>query len=129
MSTSSNISSVQQNTRQVADDLMNSADKAIDATRNYANHALDVADEKVLSLQGMVEPALNRFSNKAQALAKQSLEIAGQAKDKAKESLSQYTAATNRYVSDKPVQSVLIAAAVGAAVALLVSAALSRESR
>ena len=129
MSTSSNISSVQQNTRQVADDLMNSADKAIDATRNYANHALDVADEKVLSLQGMVEPALNRFSNKAQALAKHSLEIAGKAKDNAKESLSQYTAATSRYVSDKPVQSVLIAAAVGAAVALLVSAACSRESR
>lgn len=129
MITPSNSASVQQNARQVADGLMNSADKAIDTTRSYANHALDVADEKVHTLQSKVEPALDKLSSKAQALAKQSLEIAAQAKEKARESLSQATAATSRYVSDKPVQSVLIAAAVGAAVALLVSAARSRDSR
>ena len=129
MITSSNAATVQQNTRQVADGLMNSADKAIDATRNYANHAFDVADDKVHALQNKVEPALDKLTSKAQALAKQSLEMAAQAKDKAKESLSQATAVTSRYVSDKPVQSVLIAAAVGAAVALLVSAAYKRESR
>ena len=55
------------------------------------------------------------------------MDMAAQAKDKARESLSQYSAATTRYVSDKPVQSVLIAAAVGAAVALLVSAARNRN--
>ncbi len=129
MITPSNSSAVQQNSRQIADSLMNSADKAIDTGRSYANHALDSVDEKIHTLQNKVEPVLDRLTSKAQALAQQSLDMAAQAKDKAKESLSQATAATSRYVSDKPVQSVLIAAAVGAAVALLVSAAYSRESR
>lgn len=129
MITPSNTASVQQNARQAADSMMNAADKAIDTTRSYANHALDAADEKVHALQSKVEPALDKLSSKAQALARQGIDIAAQAKDKAKESLTQYTAATSRYVSDKPVQSVLIAAAVGAAVALMVSAACSREAR
>jgi ElaB/YqjD/DUF883 family membrane-anchored ribosome-binding protein len=129
MITSSHSASVQQNTRQVTDGMMNAADKAIDTTRSYANHALDAADEKMHALQSKVEPALDRLSSQAQALAKQGLDIAAQAKDKARESLTHYTAATSRYVSDKPVQSVLIAAAVGAAVALLVSAACSRQAR
>jgi ElaB/YqjD/DUF883 family membrane-anchored ribosome-binding protein len=117
----------QQNTRQAVDGLANSADKAIDSTRNYANHALDVADEKIHNLRSGVQPALEKFSRKAEEYAHQGMDMAMQAKDKARESLSQYGAATTRYVADKPVQSVLIAAAVGAAVALLVSSARNRN--
>lgn len=117
----------QQNTRQAIDGLANSADKAIDSTRNYANHALDVADEKIHSMSNGVKPALDKLSRKAGEYAHQGMDMAMQAKDKARESLSQYSAATTRYVADKPVQSVLIAAAVGAAVALLVSSARNRN--
>lgn len=117
----------QQNTRQVVDGLANSADKAIDSTRNYANHALDVADEKIHSLSNGVKPALEKFSRKAEQYAHQGMDMAVNAKDKARESLSHYSAATTRYVADKPVQSVLIAAAVGAVVAMLVSSARNRN--
>jgi ElaB/YqjD/DUF883 family membrane-anchored ribosome-binding protein len=117
----------QQNTRQAVDGLANSADKAIDSTRNYANHALDVADEKIHSISNGVKPALEKFSRKAEEYAHQGMDMAVHAKDKARESLSHYSAATSRYVADKPVQSVLIAAAVGAAVALLVSSARNRN--
>ena len=117
----------QQSTRQAVDGLANSADKAIDSTRNYANHALDVADEKIHSMSNGVKPALEKFSRKAEQYAQQGMDMAAQAKDKARESLSHYSAATTRYVADKPVQSVLIAAAVGAAVALLVSSARNRN--
>lgn len=117
----------QQNTRQAADGLLHSADKAIDSTRNYANHALDVADEKIHSMSNGVKPALEKFSRKAEDYAHQGMDMAVHAKDKARESLSHYSAATSRYVADKPVQSVLIAAAVGAAVALLVSSARNRN--
>ena len=117
----------QQNTRQVADGMLNSADKAIDSTRNFANHALDVTEEKVHNLGSSVKPALEKFSRKAEEYAHQGMDMAMQAKDKARESLSHYSAATTRYVADKPVQSVLIAAAVGAAVALLVSSARQRN--
>jgi ElaB/YqjD/DUF883 family membrane-anchored ribosome-binding protein len=117
----------QQNARQAADGLLHSADKAIDSTRNYANHALDMADEKIHSMSNGVKPALEKLSHKAEEYAHQGMDMAIQAKDKARESLSHYSAATTRYVADKPVQSVLIAAAVGAAVALLVSSARNRD--
>jgi ElaB/YqjD/DUF883 family membrane-anchored ribosome-binding protein len=117
----------QQHTHQAADGLLNSADKAIDSTRNYANHALDVADEKIHTLRNSVQPALEKLSRKAEDYAQQGVDIAIQAKDRARESLAHYSAASSRYVADKPVQSVLIAAAVGAAVALLVSSARNRK--
>ena len=117
----------QQNSRQAADGLLHSADKAIDSTRNYANHALDVADEKIHSMSSGVKPALEKFSRQAEEYAHQGMDMAMQSKDKARESLSHYSAASSRYVADKPVQSVLIAAAVGAAVALLVSSTRNRN--
>lgn len=117
----------QQNTRQAVDGLANSADKAIDSTRNYAHHALDVADEKIHSLSNGVKPALEKLSHQAEQYAHQGMDMAVHAKDKARESLSNYSAATSRYVADKPLQSVLIAAAVGAAVAMLVSSARNRN--
>ncbi len=117
----------QQNTRQAVDGLANSADKAIDATRNYAHHALDAADEKIQALSNGVKPALEKLSRKAEQYAQQGRDMAVEAQDKARESLSNYSAATSRYVADKPVQSVLIAAAVGAAVAMLVSSARNRN--
>ena len=117
----------QQNINQAANGLTQSADKAIDSTRNYANHALDVADEKIHTLSNGVKPALEKLTRKAEAYAHQGVDMAVNAKDKARESLSHYGAAATRYVADKPVQSVLMAAAVGAAVALLVSSARNRN--
>lgn len=114
-------SSTQQNTRQAADGLLVSADRAIDSTRNYANHALDAADDTIHNLSSSVKPALDKMSKKAGEYAHQGMDMAVHAKDRARDSLSHYSAATSRYVADKPVQSVLIAAAVGAVVAMLVS--------
>jgi len=116
-----------QNTRQAADGVLHSAGQAIDSTRNFANHALDMTEEKMHTLSSGVKPALEKFSRRAEDYAQQGMDMAIQAKDKARDSLSQYSAATGRYVADKPVQSVLIAAAVGAAVALLVSSARNRN--
>ena len=117
----------QQDSRQTTDGLLYSADKAIDSTRSYANHALDAADEKIHSLSSGVKPALDKLTRKAEEYAHQGMDMAVNAKDKARESLSHYGAVTTRYVADKPVQSVLIAAAVGAAVAMLVSSARNRN--
>ena len=119
--------STRANAAQVADSVAHSADKVIDTTRSYANHALDVADETIHSLRGDVKPALDKLTRKAEHYANQGIDMATQAKDKAKESLSYYSQATSRYVADKPVQSVLIAAAAGAAVALLVSSLRNRN--
>lgn len=117
----------QKNADQAVDSLTQSAEKALETTRNYANQVLDVADEKVHTLRSNMQPALDNFTRKAEQLASQGVDMALQAKDKARESLSHYSAVTSRYVADKPVQSVLIAAAAGAVLALLVSSACNRN--
>ncbi len=92
-----------------------------------AGTAMDLADNKVRGLRGNVEPVVDRLASKAQQLALQSLDLAGEAKDRTQQSLNRAASATTRYVSEQPLRSVLIAAAVGAAVALLVSS--SRQRR
>ena len=122
-----NPNTAQQNTRQAVDGLVRSADTAIDSTRNYANQVIDAADERIHNLSNSVKPTFDKISRKAGEYAHQGMDMAVHAKDVARDSLSQYSAATGRYVADKPMQSVLIAAAVGAVVALLVSASRNRE--
>jgi ElaB/YqjD/DUF883 family membrane-anchored ribosome-binding protein len=112
---------------QGAADLQATAESAISSTRSYANDALDKAEDKVRELRGSVDPIVDQLASKAQKLARQSLDMAAEAKDKAAQQLSRYATVTTQYVSEQPVRSVLIAAAVGAAVALLVSASRNRN--
>lgn len=113
--------------RNASDEALHTAEKAVDTTRAYANDALDLAEGKVRELRGSVDPLIDAMAAKAQKLARQSLDLAAEARDKAQQSLSRYANATTQYVSEQPLRSVLIAAAVGAAVALLVSSSRSRN--
>ena len=113
--------------RQTSDELLNTAEKAVDSTRSHANDALDKAESKVRELRGSVDPVVDMLASKAQHLARQSLDLAAEAKDRAQRSLSNAAGATSRYVAEQPLRSVLIAAAVGAGVALLVSSARQRQ--
>ena len=112
---------------QTSEQLLGSASRAVDSTREYANDALDKAENKVRELRGQVDPMVDMLASKAQKLARQSLDLASEAKQRAQQSLSQAAGATGRYVSEQPLRSVLIAAAVGAAVAMLVSATRHRN--
>lgn len=112
---------------QTSDEALSGASRAIDSTRDYANSTLDAAQSKVRGMRDQVDPMVDMLASKAQHLARQSLDMAAEAKQRAQQSLHQATAATSRYVAEQPVRSVLIAAAVGAAVALLISAARHRD--
>ena len=107
--------------RKVSDDMMSSADKAFESTREHSNQALDRAESKFRELRGSVDPMIEMLTSKAQKMARQSLDLAAEAKERAEKSFMQAADSTTRYVSKQPMRSVLIAAAVGAAVALLVS--------
>lgn len=113
--------------RQASDDLLQNASNALSSTRDHANHAFDKADDKVRELRGEVDPLVDMLASKAQKLARQSLDMAAEAKEKAQQSLTRYASATSHYVSEQPVRSVLIAAAVGAVVAILVSSTRRRN--
>ena len=113
--------------RKASDEALQSAGKFVDTTREQANSALDKAESKVRELRGSIDPMVEMLASKAQNLARQSLDMASEAKERAEKSLRQAADATTRYVSEQPMRSVLIAAAVGAAVALLVSSSHERN--
>ncbi|MEO8020691.1 hypothetical protein [Polaromonas sp.] len=108
----------------LSDQLMNGAEKAVDNTRAMANDTLDRAEDKVRNLRGNIDPLVDKLASQAQKLARQSLDMASEASERAQRSMHRYADATTRYVANEPVKSVLIAAAVGAAVALMVASSL-----
>ena len=82
--------------------------------------------------QALADDALGKVRDLrygVQDLASKSLSAVSDSAHVAQQRLGQYAGATGRYVSDQPVRSALIAAAVGAAVAALVLAARSRRRR
>lgn len=113
--------------RQASDELRMTTSKAVDSTRDFANDALERAESKVRELRGSVDPVVDMLASKAQKLARHSLDLASEAKYQAERSLRHATRVTTRYVADQPVRSVLIAAAVGAVVALLISSSRRRN--
>lgn len=113
--------------RKASDEMLESAGKTLESTREHANLALDKAESKVRELRGSVDPMVDMLASKAQKMARQSLDMASEAKERAEKSLKHAADATTRYVSEQPIRSVLLAAAVGAAVALLVAASRDRN--
>jgi ElaB/YqjD/DUF883 family membrane-anchored ribosome-binding protein len=84
------------------------------------------------SAQTLADDALGKVRDLrygVQDLASRSLSAVGDTAHVAQQRLGQYASTTGRYVSDQPVKSALIAAAVGATVAALVLAARSRRRR
>jgi len=100
-----------------SDEALGTAGQALESTKQFANQAIEKASEKVRDLRyGVKDLATKGVSTVSEATAA------------AQKQLGQYAQATGRYVSEQPVKSALIAAAIGAAVAALVLA-LSRRNR
>lgn len=113
--------------RKTTNDFLQAAGSAIDSGREYADDAFDKAESKVRGLRDSVDPMVDMLASRAQKLGRQTLDMAGEAKDRAQQSMNRAAHVTTRYVAEQPLRSVLIAAAVGAAVALLVSTARNRN--
>lgn len=99
-----------------ADEALNTAEDALDSTRQLASQVLGRASEKVRDLR-----------SGAGHLATRGVDAAAEAAAAAQKQLSRYADLTGRYVSQQPVKSVLIAVAAGAAIAALVVAARRRN--
>lgn len=76
---------------------------------------------------GRMDPLVGRISATARDLARQSLGMASNAGARAQQSLDRCAHATTGYISAQPVRAVLIAATVGAGLALLLSASRKRH--
>ncbi|MCM2253479.1 MAG: hypothetical protein NDJ19_14050 [Ramlibacter sp.] len=103
--------SLQAGASEYRDDAVGAGAHALETTRNLASQAMERAGETVRDL---------RYG--ASDLARRGATTVGDATAAAQRQLGHYAQATGRYVSEQPVKSALIAAAVGAAVAALVLA-------
>lgn len=83
-----------------------------DASNSLMAHAVQSADEAVQSTQRLANQAVNGVTNSFQSAGKQVRDSAHLASDK-----------TVAYIREEPVKSMLIAAATGAALAVLASLA------
>lgn len=95
-----NARSLRQGASDYSDDARGLASQALEHTREFANQAFGRANEKMRDLRYGMKDMASRGAN----------------------SMGDYSRATGRYVSEQPLKSALIAAAVGAAVAGLIIA-------
>lgn len=112
---------------QLADEVRQTANDAVETTRAYAQNAVNAAGEKVRDLRRDVEPAVEQLASRVQQAVQRGLEAASRSGTRAQEQLGTAAQATTRYISDQPMRSVLVAAAIGAAVTALVVLATRRQ--
>lgn len=107
------------NIRQTSDALLQSAEQAIESKVNHASEAI----------HNRIDPMVDLMAVTAQKLAKQSMNMASDAKEYAQHAVNRASKASSQYVSEQPIRSVLMAAAVGAAVALVVTSMRSHSNQ
>jgi len=91
--------------------LSDAADSAKSAEQRWAHRADQLGEQ---------------LSSRAQHLARQSLDLATNASAKAQDTWTHYAHASHAYVAKQPMRSVLMAAAVGAGLALWLAASRKR---
>ena len=115
---SKNSNDAMENIRQTSDSLLQSAEKAVSSTAEQASD----------TIHNRIDPMVDLMAVTAQKLAKQSMDMASDAKEYAQHAINRASKASTQYVSEQPVRSVLMAAAVGAAVAVLITSMRTRNN-
>ena len=122
--------SEQSTANDLADQAASKADMALKSSRRVANDALDSLESSVDTLCESVPAAFTRAAAQVEEITRRGLDRAKEASLGVRNQMHLAGDRTVGYIKDEPVKSVLIAAATGAAVALLVGWAMrSRSTR
>lgn len=103
--------------RQTSEALLQSTEQTLESTAEHASNAV----------HNSIDPMVDLMAVTAQKLAKQSMDMAADAKEYAQHAMNRASKASTQYVSEQPIRSVLMAAAVGAAVAIAITSLRSRD--
>lgn len=120
MSIQTAIDPIANGARHLADDVLQSAQDAVQSTRKAANHSLEKAEEGVRALRGQADPVIDDLAARAQELAARGIGYCANTTARARRQVQLAADATTRYVAEQPGKSLVIAAASGAALATLV---------
>jgi len=107
----------------------NRAAAALKSAERDAHAAIDSAVEGLASVYGDAKPLLSRVGKQARGYAHDGLDAAREQAAALRERSLKAVDSTRGYVRDEPVKSLLIAAAVGAAVIALVEVVRIRRNR
>ena len=89
------------------------------STQDVANTAFDRLSDKVESVRERAAPAIDRLASQAEFAARRGMDAVRDTSAQLRESAMNASAATVGRIQDRPVQSMLIAAAAGAALMAL----------
>lgn len=103
--------------RNLADDVLQSAQDAVQTTRTAADQSLDKAEESVRALRRQTDPAIDDLAARAQDLAARSIDYCAESSARARRQLQHAAEVTGKYVAEQPGKSLVIAAASGALLA------------
>jgi ElaB/YqjD/DUF883 family membrane-anchored ribosome-binding protein len=107
----------------------NRAAAALKAAERDAHAAIDSAVDGLASAYSDTRPMISRVTERARGYAHDGYDAARQAASDLRDRGARAVDSTRGYVRDEPVKSLLIAAAVGAAVIALVEAVRLRRNR
>lgn len=110
---------VKNGVRSLTDDVLQSAQDAVQTTRDVADQSLDKAQEGVRTLRSKADPAIDELAARAQDLAARSIDYCAETSARARRQMQQAADITGKYVAEQPGKSLMIAAASGAALATL----------
>jgi ElaB/YqjD/DUF883 family membrane-anchored ribosome-binding protein len=110
-------------------DHFNRAAASLRAAERDAQAAIGSAVDGLSSVYGDAKPALSRWSERARDYASDGYDAAREQAAALKERGQKAVDSTRGYVSEEPIKSLLIAAAVGAAVIALVEVVRIRRNR
>jgi ElaB/YqjD/DUF883 family membrane-anchored ribosome-binding protein len=117
------------NTSATTSDHFTRAAAALKSAERDAHAAIDSAVDGLASAYGDAKPLLSRVSQRARDYASDGYDAARERAAALKERSQQAVDSTRGYVKDEPIKSLLIAAAVGAAVIALVEVVRIRRNR
>ena len=103
----------------LADHAADKSDQAIEAARRAADGALDALRDKVDALHDLIPGAFGRAAARVDDLTRRSIDRARQTSLDVRDRVGHGRDMTVAYVKDEPMKSILIAAAAGAALAML----------
>jgi ElaB/YqjD/DUF883 family membrane-anchored ribosome-binding protein len=112
---------------ELADEIRQTANDAVDTTRSYAQNAVNAAGEKVRDLRRDAEPTMEQIAARVQQAVQRGLDSATKTSARAQRRIEEAADVTGRYIADQPVRSVLLAAAAGAAITALLVLATRRH--
>lgn len=102
---------------------------SLKAAQRDAQTAIDSAVDGLSSAYGEAKPLLSRMNQRAREMAHDGYDSARERAAALRERSQQAVESTRGYVQDEPIKSLLIAAAVGAAVIALVEVVRIRRNR